>query len=158
MGYLVWLLVMCNNSQHVYRFLTRDPSIKAFFLALSCIKRISWNGMHFTHHTKVNDDMEFIIINKLKKLVVKTIRLYNWTSFATKWVKRHGFNNSLITNCICPFWLICSCKGQLQNPKCVVVNQSHFILSKFSFLLMRMKKKITFHVGCDKKYEWKCFY
>jgi hypothetical protein len=22
--------------------------------------------MHFTHHTKVNDDMEFIIIRKLK--------------------------------------------------------------------------------------------
>jgi hypothetical protein len=41
-------------------------------------------------------------------------------SFVTKWMKQHGFSNSLVTSRICFFKLVCSYKGQLQNPKCVV--------------------------------------
>jgi hypothetical protein len=44
-------------------------------------------------------------------------------SIATKWVKQHGFNNSIVISCKCYFKLIHSYKGQSQNPKCVVVQQ-----------------------------------
>jgi len=47
------------------------------------------------------------------------------TSFATKWMKRHGFNSSLVTNHICPFWLVYNYKGVVTNPKCVVVKPKH---------------------------------
>jgi hypothetical protein len=42
--------------------------------------------MHFTRQTKVNDDMEFQYYNK-KILIDKTIKLCNYTSFMTEWVK-----------------------------------------------------------------------
>jgi len=63
--------------------------------------------MHFTHHVKVNDDMKFYYYKKkfiiMKNTIVKTIGLCNSTSFVIKWVKQHGFNNSQVTNHICPF-------------------------------------------------------
>jgi hypothetical protein len=78
--------------------------------------------MHFTYHTKVNDNMEFHYYkNFLKILVAKMNGLCNWMSLMIKWVKQHGFSNSLVINRICPFWLICSYKGESQNPKCVVM-------------------------------------
>jgi hypothetical protein len=40
-------------------FLHSHPFIKASFVTLSWIKQLSWDDMHFTHHTKVNDEMEF---------------------------------------------------------------------------------------------------
>jgi hypothetical protein len=42
-------------------------------------------------------------------------------SLMTKWVNQHGFNHSLVISHMCPFLLVCSYKGQSQNPKCVVV-------------------------------------
>jgi hypothetical protein len=57
--------------------------------------------MHFIHHTKVNDDMEFHYYKIFKVLVIKTTRLCNQMALATEWVKRHGFSNSLITSRIC---------------------------------------------------------
>jgi len=36
-----------------------DPIIKAFFVTFSRIKWLSSDGVHFTPHTKVIDDMEF---------------------------------------------------------------------------------------------------
>ncbi len=50
-------------------------------------------------------------------------------------MKQHGFSNSLIISHICPFWLICSYKGQLQNPKCVVVHIKH--LNKPIIILLK---------------------
>jgi hypothetical protein len=56
--------------------------------------------------------------------------------FATKWVKRHGFSNSLIISRICLFWLVCNYKGPSQNPKCVVVFCAYLHKSKL----------ISFHI------------
>jgi hypothetical protein len=51
------------------------------------------------HHTKVNDDMKFHYYKKkFKILIIKIIVLCNWRSFATKWMKQHVFNNSLVTS------------------------------------------------------------
>jgi len=55
--------------------------------------------MHFIHHTKVNDDMEFHYYKKIKKS-----KLLKRLGFATKWVKQHGlFNNSPVISHICYF-------------------------------------------------------
>jgi hypothetical protein len=39
---------------------------QGIFCNISQIKQLNWNGMHFTHHTKVNDDMEFHYYKKIK--------------------------------------------------------------------------------------------
>jgi len=60
--------------------------------------------MHFTCHTKINDDMEFQCYKKILKILVdKMTGLYNYMSFATQWVKRHGLSNSIVTSCKCLF-------------------------------------------------------
>ncbi len=43
-------------------------------------------------------------------------------------MKQHGFNNSIVTSCKCPFELIHSHKNKLQNSKCVIVNKVGTIL------------------------------
>jgi hypothetical protein len=106
-------------------FDTCHLTINASFVIVHWIKQLSWDGMHITHHTKVNDDMEFHYYKKI--LIVKMIGFRNWTSLATKLVKRHGFSKLLIISHICPFWLICSCKSQLQNPKCIVIKVPTFL-------------------------------
>jgi hypothetical protein len=55
--------------------------------------------MHFTCQIKVNNDMEFQYYKKIKILINKTIGLCNYMCFVTKWVKRRGFNNSIIISC-----------------------------------------------------------
>jgi len=67
-----WLLAMlttwlnkidfwsCAMTHNVFiDFDTCHPSIKTSFVTFSQIKRLSWDDMHFTCHTKVIDDMEF---------------------------------------------------------------------------------------------------
>jgi hypothetical protein len=64
----------------------------------------------------------FIITTKKLILVVKTTRFCNQMALATKWVKWHGFSNSLIISRICLSWVVYSCEGKLQNSTCVVVH------------------------------------
>ncbi len=82
--------------------------------------------MQFTCQIKVNDDMEFLYYKQKKQIIVdKMIKVCNYMSFATKWVKWHGFNNSIVTSHSCPLH---SHKGKSQNWKCVLVNKVSTIL------------------------------
>jgi hypothetical protein len=59
--------------------------------------RLTWHAL--TCHTKVDDDLEFQYYKKIKKILFeKIIGFYNFMSFATKWMKQHEFNNSIVTN------------------------------------------------------------
>jgi hypothetical protein len=67
--------------------------MKAYFVTFSQIKRLSWNDMHFTRHSKVNDDMEFHYYKKiLKSQSLKRL------GFATKHpLQLNGWNDMGLT-------------------------------------------------------------
>jgi hypothetical protein len=61
--------------------------------------------------------MKFQYYKKTKDIVDKTIELCNYMSFATKWVKWHEFNNSIVTSpkCLKEKYIIIKASWKTQN-------------------------------------------